>query len=351
MRDLAAQIPTEPNFETDEDQLVDFFGHGVHNVKFMGVCPISGIRMYDMPGCPYPDHDFVALEAAEYDLEGPDFIYAWLASNDGEQSRKALEMAKAMWRGEAIKPAFSSLAQDVISRCVITESSVTLPDGQLDRKVYEEVKKYMEAAGGRWTTKAKAFLFKRDPRQQLAAALATGKLVSTKKETQAFYTPSTIVERVMAHLPDADLTGKLMLEPSAGEGAIADALQAAGAEVECVEIDPQSIDILSRKGYYILGDDFLSLITLPRHYDAIVMNPPFSKGQDVQHVTHALKFLKPGGTLLAIMSPSFTSNTSKLHQAFRELVAQRGRIVEEFEPGAFKESGTNVRTVLVKLAA
>jgi hypothetical protein len=36
-------------------------------------------------------------------------------------------------------------------------------------------------------------------------------------------------------------------------------------------------------------------------YDRIIMNPPFSKGRDIQHVRHAYELLRPGGRLVAIM--------------------------------------------------
>lgn len=90
-------IPTRPNFRKNADQLVNFFGHGEQIVKFMGTCPVSGIRMYAMPGCPFPDHDYTTLEAKDYGMSGPDFVYSWLASNDGKQAATALEMARKTW--------------------------------------------------------------------------------------------------------------------------------------------------------------------------------------------------------------------------------------------------------------
>jgi len=342
-------VRTEPDFTTDKDQLIEFWGHGIHNVKFMGVCPVSEVRMYDMPGSPYPDHDYVYLEAQDFDCEGPDFIYSYLASNDSELYRKAVTLAKAFW-GQP-EPAGSALALDVLQRSTKTATSVTLPAGQLDRAVYNEVKKFLEAAGGKWSTKAQKFLFKRDPRPQLEAAIASGKPVSTKKATQAFYTPAVVVDTMLSHLGQGinpDLTGLHFLEPEAGEGAIADALRTAGADVVCVEVDTHSAEILTKKGHNVITDDFLN--TTPcATFDGVVMNPPFTKGQDIKHVTHAFAYLKAGKPLLAIMSPAFATNSSHAAQEFRQLLAAHGGIVEHFEAGAFKESGTNVATVLVKL--
>jgi predicted RNA methylase len=306
--------------------------------------------MYDMPGFPFPNFDVYTFRADEYGMSGSDFNISWLASQEGELYRKGLALAKKNWAGGDDEPAAAPLspALEVIRRSTITSSSVTLPAGHIG-ELYKEVKKYLKAAGGKWNTKAGAFLFTRDPREQLAAALSTGKVVSTKKATQAFYTPAPVIDRVLSYLP-ADLTELSFLEPEAGEGAIADAIKARGGSVICAEIDPHSVGELQAKGYTTHAGDFLAMepsCWLP--VDAVVMNPPFTKGQDIKHVTHALKFLKPGGTLLAIMSPSFTFASNKAAQAFNELVQQRGSIVEEFAAGAFKESGTMVRTVLVKL--
>lgn len=93
----ATTTASKPNFRTNKDQQVNFFGHGVHTVKYMGKCPVSGIRCYDMPGSPYPDHDYVMLEAAQYGMTGPDFMISYLASNDSAQCAKGLELAKKTW--------------------------------------------------------------------------------------------------------------------------------------------------------------------------------------------------------------------------------------------------------------
>ena len=89
--------PTRPNFRKNADQLVNFFGHGEQIVKFMGTCPVSGIRMYAMPSSPFPDHDYTTLEAKDYGMSGPDFFLSYLASNDGKQAAQALEMARKTW--------------------------------------------------------------------------------------------------------------------------------------------------------------------------------------------------------------------------------------------------------------
>src|SRR5690606_14451501 len=95
--------------------------------------------------------------------------------------------------------------------------------------------------------------------------------------------------------------GMAVLEPSAGNGMLADAIKDAGGNVDVVEMAGQLREILQEKGHNLIGNDFLELPT-DEKYDRIVMNPPFSKNQDIDHVTHAYSMLKPGGRIVAIVS-------------------------------------------------
>ena len=72
---------------------------------------------------------------------------------------------------------------------------------------------------------------------------------------------------------------------------------------------------------------------------------------DIHHVTHALKFLKPGGKLVSVMSASVIFRENKLTKEFRDLVESRGGFFEKLPDGSFKESGTMVRTVIVVIPA
>jgi hypothetical protein len=68
------------------------------------------------------------------------------------------------------------------------------------------------------------------------------------------------------------------------------------------------------------------------------------------HVEHALRFLKPDGLLVSVMSWGVTEPTRATGK-FRALVESRGGTVEAVQEGAFRESGTNVPTVLVAIPA
>ena len=76
------------------------------------------------------------------------------------------------------------------------------------------------------------------------------------------------------------------------------------------------------------------------------MNPPFAKGADVRHVMHAIKFVKSGGRLVAIMSAGVPGRRDKATVAFRAKLEAAGGWFTDVPEGAFKASGTDVRTVI-----
>jgi hypothetical protein len=76
------------------------------------------------------------------------------------------------------------------------------------------------------------------------------------------------------------------------------------------------------------------------------MNPPFANADDIKHIMHALKMLKPGGRLVAICA-----NGPRQNDKLRPLVEARGGIWEELPSDTFIGAGTGVRTVLLLLDA
>ena len=155
----------------------------------------------------------------------------------------------------------------------------------------------------------------------------------------------------MMKLADIQLRMRV-LEPSAGKGAIASACAEVGAIVDCVELMAENYKELYNNCQFseVLHKDFLGIGPTPI-FDRVVMNPPFAKQADIKHVQHALKFLKPGGLLVSVMSAGVTFRNNKLTAGFRNLIEERGGDIEELPEGAFKESGTMVRTVIVTIPA
>jgi predicted RNA methylase len=223
-----------------------------------------------------------------------------------------------------------------------------LPEGQLDRPTYVAVNKVLECLGGKWMRGLKAHAFETDISDRIDDVLLTGEVIDQKKEFQFFETPPDIIAK-MIKLADVQ-PGHLCLEPSAGNGAIAEELGkiAGHTRVVCWELDPKNVRYLKEHSFCVNEGDFLLSPVFGR-YDRIVMNPPFTKQQDVFHVLKALEFLKPDGILVSVMSAGVTFRANRKTLEFWETVKRHEYEVITLDPGAFKVSGTMVNTVILKV--
>jgi len=232
----------------------------------------------------------------------------------------------------------------VLSRAtVINGNTVVLPPGQLDRPLYERVNKALTNAGGKWNRSAKAHIFPSDAQPKLIAMLGSGVSVDEKKRDQSFFTPPDLASLVVDY---GDVRGCDVLEPEAGRGAlVAACLKAGASRVYAIEKNKEYAQDIDGAAAIYSGYDFLELTELwgGRLFHRIVMNPPFTKNQDIAHVSHALKFLAPNGILVSLMMPNQT------RKGFQELVAKYDPEIIEVERGAFKESGTDIATIIVRI--
>jgi len=227
---------------------------------------------------------------------------------------------------------------------------------QMDRKLYAKVKKVLEAIGGKWNRGKQATLFDDDGEAAVREAVATGTYVDLKKVYQAFYTPRDVVIRMLEiagyPLDDEECCPKLhkkqVFEPSAGRGYIVRLLVALGAEVWAHEIREEDRQHLVDLGAHTTIGDFLQVAD-SEDYDLVIMNPPFTRSQDIDHVRHAYKFVKPGGILVSVMSPGFTFRSDRKATEFREWL-ESGNGEWSFLPdNSFSSAGTTVRTVVVSI--
>lgn len=147
---------------------------------------------------------------------------------------------------------------EVIKNSALNNNVLTLPAGQLDRKVYQEVAKTLEGIGGKWDKKYQGFVFKNDP-TELLEVIKTGIKRNLKKETQFFETPARVADFMVQHL--FYQSGQSVLEPSAGEGSLIDAFirensAKAGIEFFYIEKDAQRNKLLQTKyrdtGFYCI---------------------------------------------------------------------------------------------------
>ncbi len=240
---------------------------------------------------------------------------------------------------------------DILGQCRAEGNVLFLPDVQLDRKDYVAVNKVLENMGGKWNRKAKGHVFQNgdDPAEMLEAVLLTHEVRDLKKEHQFFPTPRPIAERLceMAELDESSM----VLEPSCGDGRLADVImEHSPASLFCVEVNPDMVLRLDGKPYQVLWDDFL-LVGQENvgRVSRIVMNPPFTRHQDIDHILHAFELLSEGGILVSVVSESPFFRSDKKSVAFRAFLEEHDAEVYKLDAGAFRESGTEIITRLVKI--
>jgi len=229
----------------------------------------------------------------------------------------------------------------VLSTIEINGNNVRITE-QLERKLYQDVNKVLERIGGKWERKTNAHVFDKNPTERLEAVINSG-MLDPKIKTGYFPTPPEIVKK-MIELLELQM-GDLILEPSAGQGHIADFLPR--EKLLLGEILPENRQILKEKGYQnIIFQDFM------KHefcgVNKIIMNPPFENQADIDHVIHAFKHLNPVGILVSIMSVGVLFRNNKKTQQFRDDILNYAEVIP-LPDGSFKASGTMVNAIIIKI--
>jgi predicted RNA methylase len=246
----------------------------------------------------------------------------------------------------AAELALSQEVRSVLERSSIEGTIVRLPE-QLERQLYVSVDKALKAIGGKWDRKVGGHVFPFDVSTMLSGAVETGVVVDRQKALQFFETPTALAQR-MVELADIQ-AGDLVLEPSAGHGRIVREIRA-DALVLAVEIDGVNIDTLRSRAtanVTVIQADFLEWAKpVGDCFDVVLMNPPFTNGQDIAHIRAAHELLVEDGVLVAVCSAGPFFRQDKKAVAFREWLSKVG-YSEPLPDGAFAESGTGVRAHLV----
>lgn len=241
--------------------------------------------------------------------------------------------------------------RDVIVRSTVSGKSLTLPPG-LDRALYVRVDKVLKALGGAWNRSAGAHLFESDAKTKLADILAGAQVIAHKRNVyQAFYTkPDTadMIAKAARLLPD-----HLVLEPSAGRGALLNAALRHGATREnmtAIDLDPEAVAALKADGWKdVHHADFLSFRpSKTGKFNRVLMNPPFTNGQDVDHVVHALDFLLSGALLVSVMSNHWTFAQDKRSAAFRTIFEAYEGSQTKIPAGSFENTDIEAQLITIR---
>lgn len=142
-----------------------------------------------------------------------------------------------------------------------------------------------------------------------------------------------------------------ILEPSAGKGNILDYLKKDTShydhyEVSAIESDPNLQAILREKGYPVIANDFLSFDE-HTYWDLILMNPPFSNGDE--HLLHAISLATKTDIVCILNAETIRNPYTNRRKQLLEIIEEHGTyefLQEEFTEA---ERKTNVEIALVKL--
>lgn len=190
---------------------------------------------------------------------------------------------------------------------------------------------------------------------------------------QFYPTPVELADKMVNSIKDWREINTV-LEPSAGTGNILKALAIKEKcsymrfEVDCIEIQPELRAILkenfSRRNYYelssekkqqlfdqeptIVGDDFLKFDTF-KHYDLIIMNPPFNEGD--KHLLKALEMQKNGGAIVCLLNAETIRNPySNERKQLANLLDKYNAEIEYIESGFVNaDNPTAVEVALITI--
>lgn len=196
----------------------------------------------------------------------------------------------------------------------------------------QEAQRVLISIGG-VRTKAGDWQFDYPPGDAIKEIVCSG-CVPDVKAHQYYPTPE-VIARAAIELADIG-PDDTVLEPSAGQGGIADWFLHQGHAV-CVEVSKLHCEILRAKGFVVVQADFIEWATNAPKFDRIVMNPPFSEGRALAHLQAAAKLLKPAGRIVAVLPASF-----KGRDALPGFTVTWSDVYE----GEF--AGTSVSTVILK---
>ena len=332
------QLLTKEKSTNKKENLIAQLRGSVAKLKDITVS-VEGIDVYDDTG--HVDTEFItnALICVNEFMSVSNLVVntisSLIAPNVVEEEKKQDDLG-SKWSVE-----------EILMHCTLEDNVLKLPQVHFNKKSYAEAKKWIEEAGGSWQGgKVQGFTFPFNA-DRVFSILHEGKRCNLQQDFQFFATPPEVADWLVM-LAGGVHDDQKVLEPSAGTGAIIDAIHRSCPDVivDCYELMPENKEILSKKdNIRILGDDFTKCDVA--QYDKIIANPPFSKNQDIRHVRRMYECLNPGGVLAAITGPHWEFGSESECKDFRQWLEDNGGKKFEIEEGAFKESGTGTKTIAI----
>lgn len=179
--------------------------------------------------------------------------------------------------------------------------------------------------------------------------------------SEDFYpTPESLLDKITVGLEWPKV--KYVLEPSAGRGNICEYVKKKcesykygyhrtplEMDIDCIEIEPELRAILKDKGFRVVHDDFLTYHTY-KHYDLILMNPPFSIG--ARHLLKAIEIQQTsGGGIICLLNAETLRNpySNERKDLLQKLEHYGAEITYHEKAFIVAENPTDVEVACVKV--
>ena len=165
-----------------------------------------------------------------------------------------------------------------------------------------------------------------------------------------FYpTPSSLISRMISPYYNR-LSKAQILDPQAGDGAILDYLasgrQVKKANLYAIEKDPELTYTLQGKDYKVIHNDFLTY-SGDYLFDLILMNPPFSNGDE--HLLKAWDVLVDGDIACLLNRETINNPCTSRRKQLARIIADHGSVEEVGQGFSQAARRTSVDVVLVRL--
>lgn len=142
----------------------------------------------------------------------------------------------------------------------------------------------------------------------------------------------------------------IVLEPSAGEGDLVDGIRTyfPNIKIDCIELNKEKREVLKKKEYNVVGEDFLKFYT-DKEYDYIIAAPTYKDNIDIVHIMHMFKFLKKGGSIVSLTSPHWTLKNSETQVEFRKWLLDKTYYMEMLPDNYFVENYVTHPSMIIKI--
>lgn len=175
------------------------------------------------------------------------------------------------------------------------------------------------------------------------------------QELLEFYpTPKHLIDKMLSCIKWEEVS--TILEPSAGKGDILKEIEdryerrcySRNINIDAVELNPELRHILTGNNFRVVHDDFLTFQTY-KQYDLIVMNPPFSNGDE--HLLKALEMQERGGGIICILNAETLKNpyTNRRKDLVNQLEKYNASIEYLEDEFTNAERTTPVEIALIKI--